>query len=235
VPSKKSAPGQRSVHDSVLPFAQDIEGSFWIGGRVDPQECWLALYRIELQEGQLVVAEIRIVPWPRVAVELKGLREGAPVITAIPDGGISARALRRLQIGQALKLGREWLEGHFKVDALRARDPRWFRVTTPASHGITAEMLEAPRRPGRRGRGDLFYAEIVALYVEAVEAGSPHPVQEVRRRLEEERNQPYTEASVRALIHQGRQRGLLTRSPRGVAGGQLTPKAHDVLRKRGKE
>ena len=73
------------------------------------------------------------------------------------------------------------------------------------------------------------------MYVEAVAGESAHPVRDVTERLAKERNEHYSEASVRALIHQARRRELLTRSPRGQAGGQLTDKAIALLTRKENE
>lgn len=78
------------------------------------------------------------------------------------------------------------------------------------------------RRPGRRGRPDKDYAEIAAEYVEAM-ANSEAPVKHLAAKLN------YGEQTIRALLHEARERDLLTDASKGKAGGQLTEKARRML------
>ena len=215
--------------------------SIWVGrplGDEEPHPDWLVFYRVAPQDGEPVIAEIRILPRPRADEELPWLQEELAdgekprsrtkggSVPAIPAGGLSARAVRAgVRTGEALELAREALNSKFEHDRQHPEtavdDTTWL--------GFTPEMLASPRRPGRKGRSDRFYAEIAAAYVEAVAAKSPHAVRDVTKRLAGEQNKHYSESSVRALIHQARKRELLTRPPRGQAGGHLTDKALALL------
>jgi hypothetical protein len=90
---------------------------------------------------------------------------------------------------------------------------------------FSEQALEAPRRVGRRGRPDLYYARLAAAYVSAVESGNPRPVAAVAEQL----GDGYSSAYVRDALHRARERGLLIRPPRGRAGGRLTNKALAML------
>jgi hypothetical protein len=82
--------------------------------------------------------------------------------------------------------------------------------------------LERARRPGRRGRGDLFYARWAAEYVEALrESDRPNVVIAERH--------GYGVSTVRELVHEARHRDLLTPGSRGKAGGSLSDKAIELL------
>ena len=85
----------------------------------------------------------------------------------------------------------------------------------------TDEFVSSPR-PGRRGRGDLFYAELAAEYVARAETTS-NPVEE----LAGERN--LTASQIRNLLYEARQRGLLSKGVQGRAGGQLSDEAKEIL------
>ena len=78
------------------------------------------------------------------------------------------------------------------------------------------------RRPGRSGRPDVFYARLAAEYVELL-ATSSTPTKDLAERHH------YSATSMRDYLNQARSRGLLTRSQRGRAGGQLTERAGRLL------
>jgi hypothetical protein len=79
------------------------------------------------------------------------------------------------------------------------------------------------KRPGPRGRPDVEYAHMAALYVELL--GSPAPLKELAAKS------IYSSSQIRSFLSEARRRKLLTRSPRGVAGGELTAKAVALLEK----
>jgi hypothetical protein len=82
-------------------------------------------------------------------------------------------------------------------------------------------MPPPARRPGSSGRPDRFYLDIAVRYLEAV--SGRHPVEDVAAQLGMERRY------IRDLLHEARRRGLLTKPPRGRAGGRLTGKAEKLL------
>jgi hypothetical protein len=86
-------------------------------------------------------------------------------------------------------------------------------------------FAEIPR-PGRRGRDDRAYAEMAALYVEELATNPRSAVKTLALRLS------YADSQVRSILSEARRRGLLTRPPRGRAGGELTSGALELLRPR---
>ena len=78
-------------------------------------------------------------------------------------------------------------------------------------------------RPGRGGRPDVFYARLAAQYVEVLTMSSS-PTRDLAERI------GFSASSTRDFLHQARLRGLLTKSVRGIAGGELTEKAIRLLR-----
>lgn len=209
--------------------------SMWVLRALDDKRRWLVAYRVAPENGQAVIAEIRIVPMPRTRGEEDWFRksledpdveaiwgpvshnvdaEYVPRPPEIPEGGLPMRALRHIRTSDAFA------------------DARQYQRMLPGSpllRGLTEEVLKAPRRPGRSGRNDRFYAELAAAYVETIDAGSRTPVKDLTAKLREQELH-YTEPSVRDLIHDARRRGLLTASPKGRAGGRLTDKAIAALR-----
>lgn len=136
---------------------------------------------------------------------------------AQPSGGITARLLRSLPIGeitsQAVALARRPF----------ARVVEKFPDAAPHYHQWHEALQQ---RPGRRGRDDDFYLDFVVAYVELVDKGERAPVAAMASRRQ------FAATTIRNLIHEARRRGLLTPAPRGRSGGALTPKAVAMLKKR---
>jgi hypothetical protein len=133
----------------------------------------------------------------------------ATIRRALPPGGLPLRAVRSLTFTDALNAARQMLA--------EASD------YTLNRHRFTRATLDAPRRPGKKGRPDRYYAEVAAAYVQAIERGSRHPAQDVAARRNEKPQY------IRSLLLVARDRGLLTGHGRGRAGGALTPKAKAIL------
>jgi hypothetical protein len=176
---------------------------------------WVAAYRLIPQEGRPVVAEVRVfpdenAPRPQGRWSAERLGDRAPV----PIGGVPARVLRQLRVREHLALYDDIVQAH--------QDQQSFRVSL-LDHGFTQVVKEA----GRRGRSDLFYAEIASAYVSL--SADRAPIQRLRDRLEEDEGLYFAEATVRDFVNQARRRGLLTPSPPGRPGGELTTKAQELL------
>jgi hypothetical protein len=131
--------------------------------------------------------------------------------TKVPEGGVTALLLRDVPIG--------------RLPGLMAAAPgsRMDQLVRLTMGNQAAEAFHAKRRPGRRGRPDLFYAQWAAMYVRELRLTPKAPVKALATK------ENYAEATVREFIHTARQRELLTRSRRGQSGGQLTPKALALL------
>jgi hypothetical protein len=203
-------------------YAQEGE-SMWIA--LPLGEDWDSIVRFVSQGGHPVVAELRIVPrtdTPGVPAELDDHEDdwsdvigGAAPPT--PEGGLTTRALRDVHLGHALELAYAQLGRAFE------RGRRHPSFPPPAS--FAEHAVSTPRRPGRKGREDSFYAAVAAAYVDAIERGSRKPVVDAADTLSEAWGGTHEPTYVRDLLHVARQRGLLTRPPKGRAGGQLTDKA----------
>jgi hypothetical protein len=86
------------------------------------------------------------------------------------------------------------------------------------------------RRPGRAGRPDWPYALWAVRYVEAVSENPLRPVASLATQFP-----GHSADCIRAILSNARKRGLLTAARNGVAGGDLTDKAKQVLDERGFE
>jgi hypothetical protein len=143
---------------------------------------------------------------PEVAVTDRGLLLRRLVIepaNGMPEQGITTRMLRQLRTGDL-------------IAALRAAARQSGQIFGDAPD------LSVPTRVGRRGRDEVYYARWAAAYVEAL-ARSARPVDDLASRHN------LSASQIRNLMHACRRRGMLTASPPGRAGGDLTPRAIALL------
>jgi hypothetical protein len=215
-------------------FIQHRDGPMWVVLPLDKH--WDSYVRFDAVEGHPVIAELRILPtlmerphdvWIMPTLDPGDQPPQSDWLPPPPEGGLTARALRRAHLGRARELAYEQLGKSFQVAE------RYGGRVLPSK--FTREAVRAPRRPGSKGRDDRFYATVAALYIEAIERGSNKPVVEAAQTLSKRRSGAYEPAYVRDLLHVARQRGLLTRPPRGRAGGQLTDKGRTALAETPKE
>jgi hypothetical protein len=131
----------------------------------------------------------------------------------VPVGGLPARLLRRVRFSEALDLTRE---------ALVLLNPP---EQGPSSGGV------AFTEPGRRWLGevaqhrvrdDRFYAMVADIYAREVRQ-SRHATDEVAKHLS------VSLSRAREFVRTARERGLLTVTRQGRAGGQLTESAREIL------
>ncbi len=122
-----------------------------------------------------------------------------------PPGGITTRMLRQVRTGAIIASCRA---------AARA-----IGAIVPDA----APDLSVSERVGRRGRDDRFYARWAAEYADAC-TRSGHPVAEMAARHH------LSASQIRNLVHACRKREMLTDSPPGRAGGELTARAIKLLR-----
>lgn len=184
---------------------------------------WVAAYRLMPEEGRHVVGELRVFPnepgRPRLG---RWSAERLGIHAPIPRGGLGARLLRNVKVSDDLS----YFVRH------KAAGPGF--AARLVKQGFTdLDVGHQGHQPGgRRGHSNLFYARIAARYVALLERGEAKPVHALQRELEEEENNPLSQATVRDLIRRARARGLLTTTTRGRPGGQLTQKAVALLQQR---
>lgn len=140
-----------------------------------------------------------------------GVRGGRRKLTADPTP-ITARMMHSLPVGELQRAAVLIERRH--LSHLATMSPRFVEW---------AEAMKAAPRPGRRGRDDRFYAALARDYV-VVLSTSSSPVADLGEKYAMSRSQ------VRNLLHEARQRGLLTTpATRGQAGGELTDRARALL------
>lgn len=219
-------------HDGVSAVTVIAPWLAWQDEDTDGDRGWTVALRFERRDGSTDLVDLHVfstgepsalgrgIPLPGKVQEQWNARGGAVFRTTAlfegtnyrpgalpPPGGITTRMLRRYPLGRIEANARRYLAEH---DELHLEVPDW--------------SAQAHTRPGRRGRADLFYAQIAADYVAALDSGASAPVSAVadRRHL--------ARTTVRNMLSEARRRGLLTRpTRRGTADGSLTRKARDLL------
>lgn len=175
------------------------------------------------------VFEFRMVPNSRGAPVIAELRVSLLPDRELPEPGLTTRALRSFSTTEAESIARGWpklLVGSKHWPSRRRPTPsEVFEELGEEYAGFDSRMLGATRT-GKRGHSDLLYAQLAAEYVALVESGSKKPLAELARR------HGLKHATVADRIRTARdpKRGLLTPSPRGRPGGELTRRALDLLR-----
>lgn len=165
---------------------------------------WVAAYRIAIQDGAPVVAEVRVFPdvW-KDGRRPPGIWAGEYVgfVQAVPPGGLRAAVHRRVTLARPVK------------DALA----RLSRIEE-AFPGALGKAL--PVEPERRTRvDDAVLARVANAYVMA-----GYSVRSVAKQLNA------SETTIRGRVMLARRRGLLTASGKsGVRAGKLTPAAKKLL------
>lgn len=128
-------------------------------------------------------------------------------VRAVPLGRMLAAHFRRIPLVQAERWGRQ------EIARLRGAP-----VEDTAIWGPTRLV-----RTGRRGRDDLYYAQIAEQYVQIYDKTLSQPIKVLSEAL------CLSRSSVNHLIFTARQRGLLSPASPGKAGGYLTDKAKATL------
>jgi hypothetical protein len=140
-------------------------------------------------------------------------------LTAVVDGpNVTARLIRDYPIGAVDSAARSQMAWWWR-EYDRSR-PDAARTWHPIPSGVLNDI--DIRRPGRRGRPDLEYAEIARDYISVLHEAKPMKVLSDKLHL--------SASQVRNLLYEARRRGLLTKAPRGSAGGALTEKALALLK-----
>jgi hypothetical protein len=206
----------------VLP--SHVEREAWV--EVPIADGWVAAYRVQVRDRLPVITEVRVIPDQHRDSGMHG--DWGHDVDSVPVEGLPGSALRLLRVSDAIGLFEE-LEESWEQAFGAEMTERIFR-----RHGLrSAEPVG--RRPGRAGRPDAFYARWAEAYVDRLAKGSRSPIKDLAAdppfQMEgfASSTDQQARATIRAILQEARRRGLLTRPPRGRAGGRLTPKGIEVL------
>ncbi len=160
---------------------------------------WFVEQHIVEQSGRIVVAELRVHHDPD---------------KPLPTGGLTARRLRSIKVQGHLSTLRDVLSSQFEVADARGSQPK--------VEGFSRASLR-DARPGRAGLSDRHYAEVANAYVHLVASGSTRPVAALADRHH------VSASRMASQLHKARTKGILSSSPAGLPGGELTPMGRALL------
>ena len=210
----KEQPSVRAVHRWE---GDQLVRELWVEV---PHGDWLAAYRFLPVDGRPVLAEVRVFPAESVPRDPGRWSE-----QAVPEGGVPARVLRELRTSVADEVRR-----HVLQQLAGKRGAAWILDSFGLQRmGFTEAILDAPHRPGRRGRDEAFYASIAVRYAVLVATGTRTPIQDLAKELVGQ-GEWFSPESVRQLVTKARARGLLTEAPPGRAGGVATERAWELVK-----
>lgn len=210
-------------------LAREDTREAWIEARLSPE--WTAAYRLALQDGALVVAELRIYPRQDDAAlplgEWRGMTSGLQA--SVPSGGLTSGIIKAATIGQHVRHAREPLEK--LAQALKGRG----RVTSVdisagtrrtidlAAHPLVRQLqpLLVGPTPMKRADG----SDTSSLYVAVAEAyarglSAVAIADRLKTRIGKGTSPAYVTQMIYAARH--RFRFLQPTSGRGIAGRALT-------------
>ena len=193
----------------------ESSGALWV--REPLLTGWSVAYRYVAAAGSLAVAQVVVYP---EELEFPPNADSPLGPDVVPDGGLTARALRKLRVSDAQALAQLALaEGN--------ADSGWQSVFRDLLDDAFAPLLDSGRSGSVRQRGEArlrTLATVAARYVQlAREMGA-----QVNVRLAAELG--LTPSQVRDRIYEARNAGLLTSAPgQGRPGGALTEKAEALL------
>ncbi|MBI4882892.1 MAG: hypothetical protein HY826_02420 [Actinobacteria bacterium] len=156
----------------------------------------------------------------RVEVVSDGARAGLRRVAVESSDGLPrplpATVLRTLNMGEL----------NDRIEELLTTSP--LRFLLPPS--LRREVVRS--RPGRRGRGDEFYAERVAEFVAAMKHEPRTPIRWLVEEGESPTNSRPSEKTWRTWLAEAERRGLITDRPdqsEGRTGGRMTAKCRRLL------
>ena len=204
---KRESPDRTVVSQFSL-SPQDGKRHAYFVMDIDELPGWRATLRLDDVDGTPVVTEIRVFA-NHVETWIDKKTSSATLdlkpSEAFPESGLTSTLLRKVPVERLVKRGLSQISETF----LERPWIKW--LSTDRS------------RVGKSGRGDRFYAEWAAAYTALVNSEEPKPIV----RLNKEKN--LSQSQIRTILGEARSRGLLTRAPRGRAGGSLTSRAESIL------
>ena len=183
---------------------------------------WTCACRLGVQDGRVVITELRIFPTETWKGREKGTWSGEWSPTAaVPRGGIRSRMLR-LRLGQVEAETRAFLTWAAKQPG----GSTVFEVQRWLGEPLRHRGDDRPPRQRRERRpppDDLYLATIAAQYEVFCLTDPRQPVQALAKKLDRDRRE------VTQLVYLARQRKILPKSSKGKSGGRLTAYGRRLL------
>ena len=108
VDAKLEVGGANVIYRHVEHGSGEPENEVWVEIRLDAD--WVAVYLIEAEDGQPVIAELRVVPYEDDVEQNALLGPGEWSRGSVPPGGVPLEKLRRLPSGRILDVVRERIQ-----------------------------------------------------------------------------------------------------------------------------
>jgi hypothetical protein len=204
---------------------------------------WTAAFRVFEQAGRLVVGELRVFPtepdegnpqasaYPDTGVRPAGHWSADQLgdrSATVPDGGLTARKLRDVRL-EAVRVNARELLARARLEEGAPVDELFAPGGLLAERRIDSATFDRSARGRRAAHDDAFLANVAAVYVALVRSGSKRPTPETAYEIR------YSITQTKRFIAQARERGLLTETVKRRAGGELTDKAREILRREAEE
>ncbi len=182
---------------------------------------WRAAYRVTPRGGRVEVLEVRV--FPHLGNPGKAPGEWSPETGVVPKGGMPARLIRdHLTIGTHIHenlpalLNQKRAVPHLKF---------FFEWLSRLGYPVTvAKGSKVQPGKGPKGRSDEELVALAAIYLEKANVRAPIHATAAEVGL--------SPTVVRDALHRARNRGLLTKTGQGLPGGELTPRAKSIQKKR---
>ena len=196
----------------------DKRGEWFYWVNVPFADDWVAAQRLDVQQGVLVVTELRI--FPREHPEPRG-GEWSQAIASVPRGGVTAALLRRVHIGgrAIAPVVTDWIEVISREGVDIDEPPALKRLAQRVRQALNVRPDPIPPKRSGRGRKQTrtrsFYEGIATDYLRLHRTGP-----DVAKCLADERGA--NRNTVRTWIYIARHtHGLLPRTTQGKLPGEL--------------
>ncbi len=181
---------------------------------------WLVGYRVVVQDGHVVVGEMRIYPNEHQGHGGAWSGELLGVKARVPAGGLSATTIRAATLGQDVARMLPEI-----LTRIRSQFPTlWGALQARGVQHDSMPTQPRQRLGGRAGRAIAFYARVAALYADALAGASNHPVRAVVRAT------GLSASQARNAVAKARRLGFLSPTTRGASAGVLTAAGRAALR-----
>jgi len=197
---------------------RDKRGQWFYWVTVPFADDWVAAQRLDVQQGVLVVTELRI--FPREHPRPKG-GEWSQAIASVPRGGVTAALLRSVSIGgrAIAPVVTDWIEAISREGVALDFPPALKRLAQRVRQALNVRPDPIPPKRSGRGRKPTrtrsFYEGIATDYRRLHRTGP-----DVAKRLADERGA--NRNTVRTWIYIARTtHGLLPRTTQGKLPGEL--------------
>lgn len=188
-----------------------LQHSAWL---VLPEETWTTAYRLIIRNREFEIAEVRIYPTDPPDFPYAADGEWMVDRDTVPRGGITSDLIRQAHLSK--------VRPHLREVLVRLRDeisPEEFDKVLGDRDLPTDIIARLRRKRDDSTKAERRQLEVAISYAREVRNGNSRPREAVRRDLH------LSSSRVGNILRVCREKGFLTESPHGRAGGTLTERA----------